>query len=113
MYKMSSVATAALQAGYIHELEKISASPSRAAGQVVGRLYRKAKRVANTPQKMYQSYREGFDEGSARSIAEYLGDLGKDLKKMDYGKLAIPAVIGVAGLGTGAALGKANRSGGY
>jgi hypothetical protein len=106
MYKMSSAERAVIQAAYFVELDKIAKSKSLAEslGRVVRRVRDRTKKVTGLPKKMYGDYARGYHD---KSVSQSLGDLGKDLKNLDFGRLAVPALVGVGGAAAGVGLGSA------
>lgn len=118
MYKMSSVERAAAHASFYLELEKIS-SPTifkilksgptgiaRSAGRAVRKVKDSVTGVTGYPSKLYGAYSEGFHQ---RSLADRLKAIGDDIGNIDPATLAVPALVGSAGVATGAALGLASR----
>ena len=106
MQKMSSVERSALQAAYSIEMDKIAKSQGLGygLGRIAGDLHRKAEKIRNLPSDIYKNYARGFYD---RTPKESLKALAKDLKNLDMGTLAVPAMVGVGGTAAGLALGSA------
>jgi hypothetical protein len=112
MYKMSSANLDVLSLSYITELEKVAKVYGLASefGALMGRVAKRARKLRRAPgefkQGVQKSYQEGYARGAAKDLPEQLADVSKDLKNFDYGRLALPAALGLTGFAGGAAINK-------
>ena len=120
MYKAGSAEMYACELGYLTEMDKI-ASKTRGMerlgdmianlGERIGGAVKGVERAKKQPGRLKRRFQQGYESGKTPTLKEELSDVADDLKKLDYGTLAVPFLVGGTGLAAGYAGAKAMRAG--